>query len=113
MKNSRQGRKTTSINNIKFETHTEVWVTTGPGTESEPVHGTITTSTGSPRSYTMEVSSGETRCNRSHIRVVPDMIPPDTPEPNIPSIPQTETPRRITTRSQTNTVVTKPDYLRY
>ncbi len=27
---------------------TEVWVTTGPGTESEPVRGTITTSTGSP-----------------------------------------------------------------
>ncbi len=89
---------------------TEVWVTTGPRTESEPVRGTITTSTGSPRSYTVEVPSGETRRNRSHIRVVPDTIPSDTPEPNIPSTPQTETPRHITTCSQTNTAVTKPDY---
>ena len=89
---------------------TEVWVTTGPRTESEPVRGTITTSTGSPRSYTVEVPSGETRRNRSHIRVVPDTIPSDTPEPNIPSTPQTETPRHITICSQTNTAVTKPDY---
>jgi len=39
--------------------NTEVLVTTG-GTGAEPVHGTFTTGTGSPRTYIVEVPSGET-----------------------------------------------------
>ena len=115
---------------------TEVWVTTG--TSSEPVCGTVRSVTGAPRSYHVEVPSGNIRRNRSHIRVVPESpsresaqtvsAPTATSEEstgtnsdsqpsNSNHIPSPHsaaaTPRRIVTRSQTGNSADMPNYLRY
>ena len=82
---------------------TEVWVTTGTGTE--PICGTITTETCAPRSYQVDIS------NRSHIRVVPETgMPTSETAPNAPGTimddPNSSSSSPPTSPCQT---VTKPE----
>ena len=135
MRNIRLSRKLTMIAIIgvhdspPISDDTEVWVTTG--TRSEPVRGTVRGTAGAPRSYNVEVPSGDIRRNRGHIRVVPQSShqPAQTAsapgpvakseEPTVadsnnrgnPSSPPSTSPaRRVVTRSQTGNSAGMPRY---
>ena len=119
---------------------TEVWVTVGTG--AEQVRGTVTSAASTPRSYLVDIPSGEIRRNRSQIRVVPEESPResnnsspeqqraegdtqsnnsppeqqraegDTQPGTQPNLPPSNT-RRPVTRSQTGSTPSGPDYLSY
>ena len=82
---------------------TEVWITT----ESEPVSGRVISPADQPQSCVVEMPSGRIECNRSQLTVVPRENS-ETPETNQPQV-ETETPRRIMTRSKTGTAINPPN----
>ena len=83
---------------------TAVWVTS----QGEPVEGRIVSSADALRSYNVDTPSGQLRRNRHHLTTVPDpspgTVPPRTNE-------QPEPPRKIMTRSQTETPICPPEKL--
>ena len=88
---------------------TKVWITT----ESEPVSGRVISPAGRPRSYIGEIPSGQIERNRSQLMVVPreNSENPETSETSQQPATETETPRRIMTRSRTGTAVNPPNRL--
>ena len=88
---------------------TEVWITT----DSEPVSGRVVSPASLPRSYVVETQSGRIERNRSQLTVVPRENSGDSETPQVNQQPavETETPRRIMTRSRTGTAVNPPNRL--
>ena len=82
---------------------TEVWITTG----SEPVSGRVISPAGRPRLYVVETPSGQIERNRSELTVAPR----ENSETNYRSETETETSRRVMTRSRTGTAINPPDRL--
>ena len=82
---------------------TEVWITTG----SEPVSRRVISPTGRPRSYVVKTMSGQIEHNRSQLTVASR----ENSETNYRSETETETSRRVMTRSRTGTAINPPDRL--
>ena len=81
-----------------------------------------------PRTYVVETPTGQVYRNRSHLTIVPETEPPAQPEPSQPeppaeplqemnaqppsgNHPSTAIPSLPRTRSQTGTLIPKPNYL--
>ena len=82
-----------------------VWVDTPSG----QVPGTIIQPDHTPRSYHVEVPSGEVRRTRTHLRPRSD----DPTDTNATNTPTGGSPKMIATRSRTGTRCNRPDYLTY
>ena len=89
---------------------TDVWITSG----DHPVQGKVTETASVPRSYLVETPTGVVQRNREHLNTVPPTSehggdPPDSPGDSEETTRDiTQQPDRITTRSQTGTVVRPP-----
>ena len=79
-----------------------VWVET----RGRQVPGRISDRANTPRSYIIEIPSGQVRRNRTHLRNQSDL------QENT-SIEFTSTPFRVVTCSQTGTTIHPPDRLTY
>ena len=86
---------------------TKAWDTSG----DQPVSGRVVAPSKAPRSYIVETPCGQVRRNRRHLNVVPESTESDQGEINErePDSPHPSPPRRIMTRSQTGTIVPRPD----
>ena len=83
-----------------------VWITS----EGERAEGTVISPADSPRSYLVDTPAGTLRRNRQHLNVAPWQ--PDELTETQPEIEQnTESTRRIMTRSQTGTELKPPERL--
>ena len=81
---------------------TEVWIRSGNKLQK----GRVVAHANEPRSYIVNTPTGRLRRNRSHLQVVPDSEPKETEsEISDPMVVQS----RIVTRSQTGTLVRRPD----
>ena len=79
--------------------NSEVWVTSS----SQPTQGRVITPADTPRSYLVEIPTGQIRRNQQHLNIIPDPSTQVTVPSNIP----TARPR-IMTRSQTGTQIVAP-----
>ncbi len=91
---------------------THVWVKTG---EQDPIPGRVVGTAARPRSYVVDVPTGQLERNRKHLTVIPDATLVSDPEDDLPqdlSDPLTQpSPKKIMTRSQTGTKIIPPDRL--
>ena len=88
---------------MSIQDETDVWVTS----ESQHIQGQIISRANNPRSYVIEIPSGELQRNRTHLNIIPEQQPRSTIE-----CPQTPaSPRRIVTRYQTGTACKPADRL--
>lgn len=83
---------------------TSVWVNTR-GTQTS---GTVVRSDSAPRSYWLQTSSGEVRCNRRDVIVLPESTQSQETPPRT-----VETPNVIATQSCTGTMIRSPERLSY
>ena len=83
-----------------------VWITS----EGEHAEGTVISPANSPRSYPIDTPTGTVRRNHQHLNVAPS-LPSENAETQPETEQNTETTRRIVTRSQTGTVVKPPEQL--
>ena len=87
----------------------EVWITS----EDEPVQGRVVSPADRPTSYVVETPTGQIKCNRSQLQVIPNAGSDQQTETENRNEIETESepPHRIMTRSRTGTNVSKPERL--
>ncbi len=91
---------------------TQVWVRSG---ERDPVPGHVVSTASRPRSYLVDVPTGQVQRNRKHLTTIPGVPPTPEHDEDISdnaSVPHTQpSSRKIMTRSQTGTPILPPDRL--
>ena len=101
----------------------DVWITSQ--SDSDPTRGRVVTAAETPRSYVVEIPTGEVRRNRSQLRVIPEnnptsttasegSQPPESPLQKDKTAAETPVvpPKIIMTRSKTETKTSPPDRLK-
>ena len=101
----------------------DVWITSQ--SDSDPTRGRVVTAAETPRSYVVEIPTGEVRRNRSQLRVIPEnnptsttasegSQPPESPLQKDKTAAETPVvpPKIIMTRSKTGTKTSPPDRLK-